>query len=211
QLLDRGIFDGGIRILVADQPRRKLQAFAIAQRHPHLLNQHHIAVILRKDDDGVDTAAALDIFPRPVADDADIFALPLDLTGHSSISLSGISLVSVLLLGKCSASTSPIRSTAATIPSPGRPAFTSVISAAIASPQVSGVVTAVIASSPMISARCSPIDRYIRMPVRPIVRRSPPVLNSITALRRTRRVLVEPGVSNKRSGIHFRMNSTARN
>ena len=46
--------------------------------------------------------------------------------------------------------------TAAAIPSPGRPAFTSTMSAAIASPQVSGVVTLVIASSPTISARRSP-------------------------------------------------------
>jgi ADP-ribose pyrophosphatase len=43
--------------------------------------------------------------------------------------------------------------------SPGRPAFTSVSSAAIASPHVSGVVTDVIASSATISARCSASDR----------------------------------------------------
>ena len=65
---------------------------------------------------------------------------------HSSISLSGISLASVSERGKCSESTAPTSRMAATIPSPGRPAFTSTISAAIASPQVSGVVIAVIAA-----------------------------------------------------------------
>ena len=67
--------------------------------------------------------------------------------------------ISVCKRGKCWDSTAPTCSIAATIPSPGRPAFTSVMSAAIASPQVSAVVTAVIASSPMISARRSAIDR----------------------------------------------------
>src|SRR5689334_2661026 len=117
--------------------------------------------MLGEDHDRMDAAAALDEFPCPDADDAKIFAFPLDdlLFAHSSISLSGISLVSSPLLGKCSARTSPMIPTAATMPSPGRPAFTSVRSAVIASPQVSGVVTLVIASSPTISARCSAIDK----------------------------------------------------
>src|ERR671913_180323 len=151
-------------VLVADEAGRKLQT-AAAHRHPELLDEDDLALMLRDDDHGMSAAGAGDELPCAALERRDVFALPdslqrgVAIVVHSSMSLSGISFVSVDDRGKCSASTSPTIFTAATMPSPGRPAFTSTNRAAIASPQVSGIVTFVIASSATISARCSPIDR----------------------------------------------------
>ena len=105
--------------------------------------------------------AAAGIFPPPLAHGADIFALPHDF-GRSRPRRSqldqlvgdfvGVGGGAREMLGQHRAdlrrSRRPCRRRAG-------PAFTSTSSAAIASPQVSGVVTAVIASSATISARCS--------------------------------------------------------
>src|SRR5690349_18215745 len=101
--------------------------------------------MLGKDDDGADAARAAGIFPALALHRADEFAFPHQLRRrkvvevHSSISLSGISLTSPSVRGKCSASTTPTCSIAATIPSPTRPSLTWTSNALIASPQVSGV------------------------------------------------------------------------
>src|SRR5688572_24281305 len=104
--------------------------------------------MLGQDDDGGDSAAALDIFPAAAGHDANVLALPLAfgrviqaVVGHSSMSLSGISFLSSPERGKCSESTTPICSIAATMPSATRPSRTWPSSAVIASPQVSAVVT----------------------------------------------------------------------
>ena len=82
--------------------------------------------MLGEDHHRVHPAAALDKLPPPVADDADIFAFPFDrAVGHSSISLSGNFVgVCVRSWENARPAPAPISSTAATIPSPGRPAFT---------------------------------------------------------------------------------------
>src|SRR5512139_2394689 len=116
KLLDRSLFDSLV-ILVADEACRELDALAFAQWCSRLFDQYDLAVMFGENDDGMHAAASLDIFPPAVADDAQILAFPLDgAPGHSSISLSGISLVSSPLFGKCWARTSPMISTAAMIP-----------------------------------------------------------------------------------------------
>src|SRR4051812_361743 len=164
ELLDRGRFRRGVRIVVADQPRWEFDAAAV-EWHACLLDQDHLPVMFGEDDDSTDLVRPAGILPLAAAKRANEFSLPHHFDGrqvfkvHSSMSLSGISFVSPAVRGKCSVSTTPTRSTAATIPSATRPSLTSTSNAVIASPQVSGVVTLVIASSPMISARRSAIDR----------------------------------------------------
>ena len=47
ELLDRGALDGGIGVLVADQPGGKLEAPA-ADRDPRLFDQDHLALMCRR-------------------------------------------------------------------------------------------------------------------------------------------------------------------
>src|SRR5215213_1893171 len=164
QLLDRGAFRRRVRVGVPDEARRKFDAAAV-WRNTRLVDQYDLALIFREDDDRADVVRPARIFPVAALEHTHIFAGPHHLRRrkivefHSSMSLSGISLVSVAERGKCSARTAPTRSIAATMPSAIRPCFTSTSSATMASPQVSGVVTDVIASSATISARCSAIER----------------------------------------------------
>jgi len=148
ELADRRICDRFIGILVADQPGRKLDA-ARADRHPILLHEQHMIVRIHRQDHGRgDIAGAGYIFPSAAPFGGKEPPLPHHFFGqggilvgsgaHNSISLSGISLGLSSVLGRTRASTAPIRSTAWAMPSPGRPAFTSVTSAAIASPHTSG-------------------------------------------------------------------------
>src|SRR5688500_16331889 len=81
QLLDRRILDALV-VLVADQAGGKLEAFAAAEGHSPLLDQHHLALMFGQDHHGAHAAAAFDIFPPSVADDADIFALPFHRAAH---------------------------------------------------------------------------------------------------------------------------------
>src|SRR4051812_44460204 len=163
ELADRGGLDRLPGGLVADQARRQLDA-AGADRHPILLDEDHIPLVDRQDHRRGDVAGAGDIFPRPLLGDPDIFAFPDGLRrivafAHSSIKRSGSSLGFTCCGGRHRASTSPIFSTARAMPSPGRPAFTSSIKAAIASPHTLGSTFEWIASSATISARRSSSDR----------------------------------------------------
>src|SRR5687768_5392636 len=111
ELLDCGAFDRRLRVLVADQPGGKLEA-APADRQPLLVDQDHLSLVLGDDDNRADVADAARIFPLALLDRADVFAFPHDgrrrrVLTHSSISLSGISLVSADERGKCSLSTAP--------------------------------------------------------------------------------------------------------
>src|SRR5207253_6946679 len=141
ELLDRGRFDRRIRILVADQPGRELDA-ASADRDPRLVDQDHFAVMFGENNDRVDVVGTARIFPFATLERAHEAARPHDLGRrevvevHGSISLSGISFTSWGERGKCSASTTPTRSIAATMPSAGRPSRTCSSSNVIASPQV---------------------------------------------------------------------------
>ena len=137
QLFDRGVLDRGIGVVVPDQPSGKLDAAAIG-RDARLADQDELPLMFGEDDDRADVARAARIFPIAALEGPDELALPLQLGGrevievHSSISLSGISFVSPAEQGNFSARTAPTRSTAATIPSPGRPSRTAVISAVMA-------------------------------------------------------------------------------
>src|SRR5437762_3034495 len=164
QLLDRGPFDGRIRVEVANEAGRKLDA-AAAGRDARLIDQDHLTLIFGEDHDRVDVVGAARIFPFAALQGPNEIARPHHFRRrqivevHSSMSLSGISLVSPAVRGKCSASTAPIRSIAAQMPSPGRPSRTAAINMAMASPQVCSSVTLRIASSATISARRSAIER----------------------------------------------------
>src|SRR5438270_805101 len=138
--LDRRAFRRGVRILVADKAGRKLDAAAV-RRHARLIDEDHLPVVFGKDHNRVDVVGAACVFPFAPPQRAHEPAAPHNLglrqivELHSSISLSGISLMSSAPRGKCSASTAPTRSTAATIPSPGRPSRKCSIRTCMASPQ----------------------------------------------------------------------------
>src|SRR5689334_12469935 len=164
KLLDRRRFDRRAGVDVADEARREFDAAAIGA-HPRLVDQDHFPLIFGEDHDRLDVARAAGIFPFAALQQAHELALahrlgPREVVElHSSINLSGISFTSLADRGKCSASTAPTRSIAATIPSPGCPSRTWSSKSAIASPQVPSSVTLRIASSATISARRSAIDR----------------------------------------------------
>ena len=88
-----------------------------------------------------------------------LFVAILVFQAHTSINRSGNSFASSSARGRCCASTAPTPSTAAIIPSATRPCRISASSACMASPHTSGATRAAMASSAMISARCSAIDR----------------------------------------------------
>src|SRR6185369_9068778 len=164
QLVDRRRFDRDIGVFVTDEPRRKLDATAV-RPDARLVNEDDLALIFGNYDNGADVARAARIFPFAALQQAHELALAHQLGRghfiqiHSSISLSGISFTSPSERGKCSASTTPTCSIAATMPSPGRPSRTCSSNTAMASPQVLSSVTFRIASSATISARRSPIER----------------------------------------------------
>src|SRR5688500_7919490 len=143
ELADRG----GRRLLaidiVADQPGGQLEARA-AERHPILLDEQDMAVVDGEDHRRADAARARHIFPFAAPLDGDEPPLPGDVLGlvgflrHSSTSRSGSSLGLSASGGRKRASTAPTNATALARPSPGRPAFTSSTSAAIASRLTSG-------------------------------------------------------------------------
>ena len=143
ELADRRVFRPLALRIVADQAGRKLEAERL-ERCPELLDEKDVAVVDGKDDGGADAARARDIFPLATALRGDEPSLPdrlfrrLGVGAHNSISLSGSSLGLSLDLGRIRASTSDTFSTAAAMPSPGRPAFTCSIIASIASPHISG-------------------------------------------------------------------------
>src|SRR5438045_2584489 len=104
--------------MITDQPSGKLDA-AAARRDARLIDQDHFALIFGEDHHRVDVVGAARIFPFPAREGANEPTRPLHLGRrqivevHSSMSLSGISLMSPAVCGKCSASTTPIRSIAA--------------------------------------------------------------------------------------------------
>ena len=128
QLLDRGAFGRRVGIVVADQAGGKLDAAA-----PSGTRGWSIRITLPSNSARMTTALissrAAGIFPFAAPQRANELARPHHfgrrqiVEVHSSISLSGISLVSVAERGKCSASTAPTRSIAAKMPSPGRPSL----------------------------------------------------------------------------------------
>ena len=124
-------------------PAGSSMAFAIAQRHARLLDQHHLAVMFGQDDDAHGRRRSARHIPSGHRGRCGYICLPTRrwIAGHSSISLSG-NFVRVLaalgeMLGQHLADHLHRRDDAVARP----PCFTSVSSAAIASPQVSGVVT----------------------------------------------------------------------
>jgi hypothetical protein len=70
----RGLDIVGLAI-VPDQPRGKLQA-APPDRHPRLLDEQYLAVMLGEDHHRADPPRALDIFPPPAFDRGEELALP---------------------------------------------------------------------------------------------------------------------------------------
>src|SRR5438067_18350 len=99
ELRDRGRFDRRVRILIADESRGELDAAAV-QRSPRLVDEDYPALKFRKDHDRVDVVGAACIFPITATERANVLARPHHLRRrqivkiHSSMSLSGISLMS---------------------------------------------------------------------------------------------------------------------
>src|SRR5205807_1505486 len=75
ELADRGAFDHGVGIMVADEPRGKLDAVAI-RSDARLADEDHLPLVLGEDDDGADVARATGIFPIPALERPDELALP---------------------------------------------------------------------------------------------------------------------------------------
>src|SRR5947209_13748170 len=109
KLLDRGRLDRGVGVVIAHQTGRKLNAMTIG-RDARLADEDQLAVMFGEDDHGADVAGAARIFPIAALERPDELAFPHQLGRrqivevHSSMSLSGISLVSAADRGKCWAS-----------------------------------------------------------------------------------------------------------
>ena len=129
ELLDRGAFDRRVGILVADQARRE------ARRSGSRAATRGWSTRITLPSYSARMTTALMSRVRLAYSHLPRFRARTNLPSHisfggrqvvevhSSISLSGISLMSSAERGKCSASTAPTRSIAATMPSPGRPSL----------------------------------------------------------------------------------------